>query len=90
MSESIPMSLIEILDIGSQIVITCTGFFSLYLMASQSARTRMWGGVVGLAGEPFWLTTAIINHQWGVIILCFVFGYNWARVVYSNYKNLGE
>lgn len=82
------MQYIEIIDIISQCIITCTGFFSLYLMASQNPKTRMYAGIVGLAGEPFWLATAIINHQWGVVLLCIVYGINWARIAYSNWKTL--
>lgn len=72
------------LDLIAQAVITCTGCFSLYLMASQDRRTRKLGGVIGLIGEPFWLTTALINDQWGVVLLCFVYGVNWARIVWCN------
>lgn len=82
--------MIETIDIVSQIIITCTGFFSLYLMASQRCKVRMIAGLIGLAGEPFWLATAIINHQWGVVLLCVVYGVNWARIAYSNYKVLNH
>lgn len=77
---------LEIIDWVSQAIITCTGFCSLYLMASQEARVRMWGGIIGLSGEPFWLVTATINDQYGVMALCFVYGVNWARVAFSNWR----
>lgn len=78
--------MIDIIDYLCQGVIICTGFTSLYLFASQDAKTRMWAGVIGLIGEPFWLTTAFINGQWGVVLLAMVYGVNWVRVIYSNYR----
>jgi hypothetical protein len=77
---------IQYLDWFSQFVITCTGFLSLYLMASQDPRTRFYAGCVGLFGEPFWFFTAFVNGQFGVMALVFVYGVNWVRLVYSNYK----
>ncbi len=73
------------LDTFAQIVITCTGCTSLYLLASQSPRVRMWGAIVGLIGEPFWLTTAYLNGQAGIVALAFVYGINWTRIAYCNW-----
>lgn len=74
------------LDLFSQAVITCTGIFSVYFMSSPKARLRRRGAALGLFGEPFWLTTAIINGQPGVIILVIIFGVNWTRAFYLNHK----
>lgn len=74
------------IDIISQTVIVFTGFLSMYLLSSQETKTRMYAGLIGLFGEPFWLTTAIINGQWGVIILVVVYGINWFRIFWFNYK----
>ncbi len=77
--------MIDIIDYSCQAAVTCTGFFSLYLLASQDARVRMYAGIVGMIGEPFWLTTAIINEQWGILPLVVIYGVNWVRVIASNY-----
>tara|TARA_R110002126_G_scaffold170079_1_gene319000 strand:+ start:345 stop:617 length:273 start_codon:yes stop_codon:yes gene_type:complete len=77
--------MIDIIDYSCQAAVTCTGFFSLYLLASQDARVRMYAGIVGMIGEPFWLTTAIINEQWGILPLVIIYGVNWVRVIASNY-----
>jgi len=82
--------MIEILDWISQGIITCTGFLSLYLMASQESKTRLYAGLVGLLGEPFWFFTAYVNEQYGVMLLVFVYGVNWVRLVHSNWKALPE
>tara|TARA_R110000851_G_scaffold138349_1_gene274964 strand:+ start:153 stop:422 length:270 start_codon:yes stop_codon:yes gene_type:complete len=78
--------MIDIIDYSCQAAVTCTGFFSLYLLASQDAKTRMYAGIVGMIGEPFWLTTAVINEQWGILPLVVIYGVNWARVIHSNYQ----
>ena len=77
--------MIDIIDYSCQAAVTCTGFFSLYLLASQDARVRMYAGIVGMIGEPFWLATAVINEQWGILPLVVVYGVNWVRVIHSNY-----
>ena len=74
------------LDAIAQGIITCTGCLSLYLMASQAPRVRMWAAIVGLCGEPFWLLTAYINGQWGVVALAVVYAVNWVRIAVINYK----
>lgn len=78
--------MIEILDYISQGVITCTGFLSMYLMASQDPKTRFYAGCIGMLGEPFWFFTAYVNGQFGVILLVAVYGVNWFRLIVSNYK----
>jgi hypothetical protein len=57
-------------------------------MASQEPRVRMWAAIIGLAGEPFWLLTAYLNEQWGIVALAFVYGLNWLRIGYLNYKEV--
>jgi len=76
---------IDYVDYFCQLVITCTGFFSLYLFASQDLNVRMKAGNVGLIGEPFLFATAFINEQYGVLILVLVYGINWIRIIHSNY-----
>ena len=76
------------IDVIAQTVITCTGCSCLWLMASQEPRVRMWAAIIGLAGEPFWLLTAYLNEQWGIVALAFVYGFNWLRIGYINYKEV--
>lgn len=76
--------MIELFDTWSQMFIVFTGLFSVYLMSSADAATRMYGGFTGLIGEPFWLATAMINNQYGVMILVVVYGINWIRAFRVN------
>ena len=79
---------IEILDYISQAILTCCGIGSLYFMASTDARKRLLAGCIGLFGEPFWFATAYINDQYGVMLLVFIYGTGWLRVVWTNYKEV--
>ncbi len=47
------------------------------------ARKNKWGWVLGLCSQPFWLTTAYLNNQWGVFINSTIFTFVW---VYGAYK----
>jgi len=84
------IEIIDIIDITAQTVIVFTGIFSIYFMSSPEARRRRRGAVIGLVGEPFWLTTALINGQVGVVVLVIIYGVNWARAFYINHKLVKE
>jgi hypothetical protein len=51
-------------DLISQIAIFILGAGSIILVAKKNK----WGFVLGLASQPFWFITAIVNHQGGGII----------------------
>lgn len=77
---------IETISFICQIMIPFTGLTAVYLIASQEPRTRMWAGIFGLAGEPFWLTSAWLANQWGIMILAFFYAYSYWRVFDINRK----
>ena len=72
------------IDLIANIGLTICGLTAVYLAASQDRKMRMWAGIMGLAGEPFWLTTAILNKQIGIVVLAFVYAYGWYRMIQSN------
>jgi len=80
----------NMLDQIAQIGIFTTGVVALYLVGPTDPRQRMRAGIFGLCGEPFWLITALINAQWGVVLLVAIYGYNWWRVFSNNRKLLNE
>jgi len=84
------ISITPLLDLIAQVVIIFTGIFSVYFMSSPDAKKRRNGAAIGLIGEPFWLTTAIMNGQPGVIVLVVIYGINWTRAFYVNYKIVKE
>ncbi len=67
------------LDIISQIGITVFGVAAVFMVAKKNK----WGFVLGLASQPFWIMTSIINKQWGVLILSIVYVFSWALGVYE-------
>lgn len=82
------MSSLMLFDYICQAILTFCGIGSLYFMASTDARKRLLAGCIGLFGEPFWFATAYINGQYGVMILVFIYGSGWIRVVWTNYKEV--
>jgi len=34
---------------------------------------RKWGPVLSLCAQPFWFTSALLAHQWGVVAMTFVY-----------------
>lgn len=63
----------------SQIGIFCFGVTAIILVA----RKNKWGFVFGLLSQPFWYTTAILNEQWGVVLVSVVYTGSWAYGVYE-------
>ena len=78
------MALADALNLLCQVIIPVTGLTAMYLVASDSPRRRMWAGIVGLSGEPFWITTAALAEQWGIVVLAFVYTVSWWRVYRNN------
>jgi len=66
------------LDIIAQIGITIFGVSAIILVA----RKNKWGFVLGLASEPFWIITAYLNKQWGVLLLSAIYVFSWGYGVY--------
>jgi len=70
----------------AQIVVFFTGVSSLWCLASQDPKYRMWGGLIALIGEPFWFITTYTNKQWGIVILVFIYAANYLRIWYKNWQ----
>lgn len=72
----------------SQVGIACTGVIAIYLSASQEVRHRMYAGLLGLAGQPFWVMTTFTNKQFGILALSVIYAYMWYRMFNNNRKEL--
>ena len=75
------------IEIISQAIIAITGIIAVFLSGSLNPRIRMYAGISGLLGEPFWFITSYLNNQWGIIILTFIYAIGWGRVFYKNYES---
>ena len=44
---------------------------------------RKWGYVLGLLSQPAWFYTALVNKQWGILLLSVWYTYAWGSGVYN-------
>ncbi len=52
-----------------------------FLMHKQ--KWMRWGYIIGLCSEPFWLLTALIHKQWGIVILAFIYSYCYTKGIWN-------
>lgn len=62
-----------------QLAIALTGSIAIWLVNDQREPWRKWASVFGLAGQPFWVYSAFIAEQWGVLALTAIYTVAWAR-----------
>lgn len=67
------------IDLIAQIGITIFGVIAILLVA----RKNKWGFVFGLASQPFWFITAVVNKQWGIFFLNIIYLFSWAYGIYE-------
>ena len=67
------------LDFVAQCTVPVLGITAGMMVACK----KKWGFVIGLASQPFWITTAIINHQWGSLVSAVFFVFVWAFGIYK-------
>jgi hypothetical protein len=65
-----------------QIGLFACGVTAVTLTNMRSLEVRRWAPFFGLAGEPFWLYTSWINEQWGIVMMCFIYGAAWSRGIW--------
>jgi len=68
-----------------QIGIAFTGVVAIFLTQAKNDKYRKMAPIFGLAGQPFWFMAAIDAHQWGILILNFLYAAAWAKGFYQNY-----
>ena len=67
------------LDLISQIAIPILGATAIMLVAKKNK----WGFVFGLASQPFWFITSLVNQQWGVFIVNIILTFSWLLGIYE-------
>lgn len=72
-------------DLLLQIFLGLFGATAIYLVGCKNPRISRWGYIFGLAGQPFWIITAIINHQWGILALTSFYSFSWGRGIYNHW-----
>lgn len=61
----------------AQVGIALTGVIAIYLSQSEALARRRYACLFGLAGQPFWLYSALSAEQWGIFTLCLCYTYVW-------------
>lgn len=68
----------------SQFLIGIFGVTAI-LLVGRKDKWQKWGYIVGLLGQPFWFYSAIINEQWGIVVLCIFYLYSWGQGAYNHW-----
>ena len=61
------------IDMICQVVVGFMGIVAITLVITKNR----WGSVVGLASQPFWIITAYIHNQMGVLFVSTVYAFVW-------------
>ncbi|MFH1248642.1 MAG: nicotinamide mononucleotide transporter [archaeon] len=69
----------EAIEIISQLGIVFFGIIAMILVA----RKNKWGFIFGLLSQPFFIISAIISHQIGLLILSIAYTFTWAYGIYT-------
>lgn len=70
-----------------QLAIMLTGVTAIALSQSASPRARRFACLFGLAGQPFWFWTAYEAQQWGILGMCCLYTWAWAKGVQTHWLN---
>jgi hypothetical protein len=68
-----------------QIAIFGLGVAAVTLTNQRPEKVRRWAPICGFAAEPFWFYTGIVNEQWGIVGLAFVYGAAWGQGIYNHW-----
>lgn len=68
-----------------QLAIALFGVVAIWLSQAEHAKQRKWASVFGLLGQPFWFMATIKSEQWGMVAICILYSWAWARGFYLNW-----
>lgn len=68
-----------------QIGIALTGVTAIFLSQSKRDSLRRYACLFGIAGQPFWIWSAMKADQWGVLVLTALYTLAWAKGVWTNW-----
>jgi len=75
------------IDLAVQAAIVILGGAAVVLLANKSGEVRRWGYLSGLLSEPFWVYSAVVADQWGVVILALWWGWWYWRGLVNNWND---
>lgn len=68
-----------------QLGIALTGVVAIWLSQDKREEWRRYACLFGMAGQPFWFYATINAAQWGMVFVCCLYTYSWARGVWNNW-----
>ena len=68
-----------------QLAIALTGCVAILLSQDKRDNFRKYACLFGLCGQPFWFYSAYTAEQYGILALCFLYTYAWAKGFYNNW-----
>ena len=79
------------MEIFSQLIIAVTGMVAIYLTQQSNEGIKKYAPILGLAGQPFWYCTTLLNEQYGIFVLTLGYTYLWGLGFYNNWiKNKND
>ena len=74
------------IDALIQVGLACVGVTALLLVSFK----RRAGFIVGLCGQPLWITFAVRSRAWGVLALTCCYTVTWGLGVWNHYLRVAE
>ena len=69
-----------------QLALAFFGLTALYMATGHNARARRWAPLVGLCGQPFWITFALQSSAWGLLALSLAYSAVYARGAWVQWR----
>lgn len=69
----------------AQLGIALTGVTAIFLTQSKSTRVQRYACLFGIAGQPFWIWSAIAAEQWGILAMCALYTFAWGKGVWLHW-----
>lgn len=70
----------------TQLALAVFGLTALWLAMGSSPRGRRWAPVIGLAGQPAWITFAVQAQAWGLLALSLAYSAVYIRGAWVQWR----
>ncbi|PLC06380.1 hypothetical protein CY658_04925 [Variovorax sp. RO1] len=69
-----------------QLALAFFGLSALWMAMGKSARARKFAPLVGLCGQPFWITFAVQAGAWGLLALSLAYSAVYVRGAWIQWR----
>lgn len=70
-----------------QLALAFFGLTALYMATGHNLRARRWAPLVGLCGQPFWITFSIQAEAWGLLALSLAYSAVYVRGAWLQWRS---